>query len=70
MSDVQQKFYVGNVEVTAEMAQGKIRELIVDKGFQKKMQDNDVASRVLWENLNKIAAPGEIQVRTGETWKK
>ena len=50
-------------EETPEVAQEKIKALMGDQKFLKKINKGDVEARKEWDRLNRLAAPGELQVR-------
>ncbi len=49
----------GPTAMTPEQAQGEISKLIKDKEFGKKVNSGDVEATKRWNELNKLAAPGE-----------
>lgn len=52
----------GQPEATQEQAQEKIKALINDKKFSKRLLRGDVEAKAEWDRLNKLAAPGEKQI--------
>lgn len=47
---------------TPEQAETKIKELMNDKKFAKRMSKGEVDARSEWDRLHKVAYPGEIQI--------
>lgn len=48
---------------TPEQAQAKIKDLMNDKKFYKRMSKGDLEARKEWDRLNEIAAPGTIEIQ-------
>ena len=60
-------FVDGNSATTAatktpEQAQAEIKQLMADKKFVKQVARGDVEATARWNELNKLAAPGEKQI--------